>query len=310
MADETIRIDALPPTDLEARENVIPSMLNGVTVHLTVAQILGLLLNADLPSIGADAITVDPSWGGSATDVQAALAEALTTLAPKTRTISAGTGLTGGGDLSANRSIAASVASQAQAEAGTATHVLMTPQRTQQAIAAQASVGLVLLGTQTVSGAASLDLTGIFTTNYDHYVILLSGIAGSVDNQNLLTRFGRSGSPLTGSNYRYAGQQVSSDGTSTYRTSGTSATNIEIANSVQNSAGRGGRARIEVFSPADTVNSAGIISHSSHASSALWRDQTMSGAYFDDVLAMNDIQFYMSSGNISGTAVVYGYRKP
>lgn len=57
---------------------------------------------------------------------------------PNARTISAGTGLTGGGDLSADRTISASIASQAQAEAGTATDVLMTPQRTEQHMLANA----------------------------------------------------------------------------------------------------------------------------------------------------------------------------
>lgn len=43
-------------------------------------------------------------------------------------------GLTGGGDLSENRTIAPDIATQAQAEAGTASDKLMTPQRTAQAI--------------------------------------------------------------------------------------------------------------------------------------------------------------------------------
>ncbi len=51
------------------------------------------------------------------------------------RTVFAGAGLTGGGDLSANRTIAADFASQAEAEVGTSSTKLMTPQRTNQAIA-------------------------------------------------------------------------------------------------------------------------------------------------------------------------------
>lgn len=58
------------------------------------------------------------------------------TSTPSARTIATGTGLTGGGDLSANRTIAADVASQAEAEAGASSVKLMTPQRTAQAIAA------------------------------------------------------------------------------------------------------------------------------------------------------------------------------
>ena len=52
----------------------------------------------------------------------------------QTRQLFTGTGLTGGGDLSANRTIAADLATQAEAEAGTSSAKLMTPQRTAQAL--------------------------------------------------------------------------------------------------------------------------------------------------------------------------------
>lgn len=55
-----------------------------------------------------------------------------------TRSVATGTGLTGGGDLSADRTIAADIASQAEAEAGVSTTKLTTPQRVAQAIAALA----------------------------------------------------------------------------------------------------------------------------------------------------------------------------
>ena len=53
---------------------------------------------------------------------------------PPARQVSAGTGLSGGGDLSANRTISADLATQAEAEAGSSSSKLMTPQRTAQAI--------------------------------------------------------------------------------------------------------------------------------------------------------------------------------
>jgi hypothetical protein len=52
----------------------------------------------------------------------------------QTRTVFAGAGLTGGGDLSANRTIAADLATQSEAEAGTSSAKLMTPQRVAQAL--------------------------------------------------------------------------------------------------------------------------------------------------------------------------------
>ena len=71
----------------------------------------------------------------------------------QTRTVFAGAGLTGGGDLSANRTIAADFATQAEAEAGTSSIKLMTPERVSQAITSD-------LATQAeaVAGASSTKL--------------------------------------------------------------------------------------------------------------------------------------------------------
>jgi hypothetical protein len=71
-----------------------------------------------------------------ATAAQGATAD---TAVQPARTVSAGTGLTGGGDLSANRTISADIASQAEAEAGSSSTKLMTPARTAQAITALTS---------------------------------------------------------------------------------------------------------------------------------------------------------------------------
>ena len=56
------------------------------------------------------------------------------TIVRQSRQLIAGTGLTGGGDLSADRTFTADVASQVEAEAGTSSTKLMTPQRTAQAL--------------------------------------------------------------------------------------------------------------------------------------------------------------------------------
>lgn len=85
----------------------------------------------------------------------AGLAAALAALVPITRTITAGTGLTGGGDLTTNRTLALAYATQAQAEAGTDTTAAMTSLRTAQAIAA--------LAPRVVAGATLVQ--NPFTTN-------------------------------------------------------------------------------------------------------------------------------------------------
>lgn len=56
------------------------------------------------------------------------------TVVRTSRTLTAGTGLTGGGDLSSNRTVSADIASQAEAETGTDNTKLMTPLRVAQSI--------------------------------------------------------------------------------------------------------------------------------------------------------------------------------
>ena len=86
----------------------------------------------------------------------------------QTRTVFAGAGLTGGGDLSANRTIAADIATQAEAEAGTSSAKLMTPQRTAQAIAMLA--GTIEVETFTTSGT--------FTKHVDDLSYIIHCVAG------------------------------------------------------------------------------------------------------------------------------------
>ncbi len=59
----------------------------------------------DVTSLAASAVTVTPTGGIASTTAQAALAELDTEKVPTTRTISTGAGLSGGGDLSANRTL-------------------------------------------------------------------------------------------------------------------------------------------------------------------------------------------------------------
>lgn len=93
---------------------------------------------------------------------------------PSARTVTAGTGLTGGGDLSANRTISADVASQEEAEAGSSSSKLMTPQRTAQAIAALAASPTVLYNRRPALQRGSLFYKTAATT--------ISVVAGAVFN--------------------------------------------------------------------------------------------------------------------------------
>lgn len=71
-----IEIDDLDPTVLQSRAHEVPSMKDGVTVKLTVAQILGLIQKGDFISLfNAGDVVFAPTGAIAAATVQAALAE-------------------------------------------------------------------------------------------------------------------------------------------------------------------------------------------------------------------------------------------
>lgn len=75
-----IRIDELDQTVLQSRDHVIPAMKDGVTVQLSVAQVLSRLLRGDLAGkLFAADVTFDPGTGGPlvADNMQAAIEEIL-----------------------------------------------------------------------------------------------------------------------------------------------------------------------------------------------------------------------------------------
>lgn len=104
------------------------------------------------------------------------------------RAVAAGTGLLGGGDLSADRTISADIASQAEAEAGASSTKLMTPQRAAQAIAALAPQTRVLLASKTASASASLDFTEFDNATYSRYEIEIENLVPVTDNVALWIR--------------------------------------------------------------------------------------------------------------------------
>lgn len=118
----------------------------------------------------------------------------------QTRQVFTGTGLTGGGDLTENRTIAPDIATQAQAEAGTASDKLMTPQRTAQAITgrtatqAEAEAGTnttQLMTPQRTAQAIAAQahrtkLEAALTANNTSNVLEFTGIPSWVDRITLL----------------------------------------------------------------------------------------------------------------------------
>ena len=133
---------------------------NSNSVTVTGGSITGItdLAVADGGTGASDAATARTNLGAQAADATLTALAAyntnglLTQTAPDTfvgRTLTASTGVvvTNGDGVSGNPTVSANIASQAEAEAGTATDKLMTPERTKQAIDALVSTSAVLAAT-------------------------------------------------------------------------------------------------------------------------------------------------------------------
>jgi hypothetical protein len=124
---------------------------------------------------------------GDDANFAATVTTALAGKAPTSRSIGVAGLATGGGDLSADRTITVSVASQAEAEAGTATDKAMTPERTAQAIEARAGLKLIT----TLDGATGTPTTLSATDlgDYGDLYVVIKGISTSADELTLRVAF-------------------------------------------------------------------------------------------------------------------------
>lgn len=139
--------------------------------------------------------------------------------------------VTNGNGVSGNPTIAAVVASQAEAEAGTDTTKMMTPLRVEQAINVQAE-GMILLGTLTTTSGTTQTLSGLTLTGYKRLLIDVSGVSHDNANQrNILVGTARMCDQRNATDLLYGTAQINlSDGTAVSHvdTSSTNARNTFI----------------------------------------------------------------------------------
>lgn len=167
--------------------------------------------------------------------------------------------------------------------------------------------GLILLSTVTAASSASMDIETTFSSTYDAYTIVLTGLKPAATSSLLLTL--KIGGSYLSSAYRYH-IQSGADNSGTYSSAqNTSAANIPVLTGIT-SAGLADLT-IHVFRPADTSNGKSLT-----LDGVIW--QTLSGplyrvqgaAYNGAVSALTGVRIAMSTGNIaSGTARLYGIRK-
>lgn len=161
------------------------------------------------PSPSAEDVPFTPGGNIAATDVQAAIEELDTEKVSTARTLTAGNGLTGGGDLSADRSFAVgagagiSVAADAVALADMADSTIKgrasgagtgAPQDlTAAQVRSIINPGLVLLNSGTVSSAATLDIVLTSFTAYRGLRLMLSAFVPATDDRELWLRTSTNG---------------------------------------------------------------------------------------------------------------------
>jgi hypothetical protein len=148
-ADRTISADIASQAEAEAGASntklmtplrVAQAVANRVLTTRTVTAGTGLTGGGDLTidrTISADiASQLEAETGSSNTKLMTPLRVTQATInnVLNTRAVNTGTGLTGGGNLTADRTISADLASQAEAEAGTSNTKLLTPLRGKQLI--------------------------------------------------------------------------------------------------------------------------------------------------------------------------------
>lgn len=155
-------------------------------------------------------------------------------------------------------------------------------------------------GFVTFSGASSVSLNGVFSSTYDNYRILLQG--SSSTPADLAVRMRLSGTDNTTSNYQHQQIVGSSTSISGSRTiNGTSARVGEIYQSPSISI-----CSIDFFNPAIAVHTSffsnsGLQSNTSIAISVEHNAHGVATAY-------DGVTFIPSSGTITGTIGVYGYK--
>lgn len=164
------------------------------------------------------------------------------------------------------------------------------------------SPGLVLLTTQTFSGATSVTLpNNTFSATYLHYKMFISITSASVQ-QGINIRMTNLGTPVTSANYDRSNVYLApSSGATWYNeSSGDSQTSFLMAG--YNTGGGG--VSFEILHPFEAENT--LVSGVNHTST---NGFYLSGGRVSTATSYDALQFYPGSGNITGSYSVYGFSK-
>lgn len=177
----------------------------------------------------------------------------------------------------------------------------LTPYSTtaQMNTAIAASAGLTLVNTTAVSATATVNIDNCFSSAYDNYRIVFSG-NGSSHNE-ISARYRTSGSTNSTSNYNWQYTARESTGAGTNSASNTDRIFLGLTGATK------GSITIDVLEPfATTYTTCNSIN--SYMSVGTNNGLFISGTQFNATTSFDGISFYMSTGTITGTIKIYGYK--
>jgi hypothetical protein len=178
------------------------------------------------------------------------------------------------------------------------------------AVVAAAGGAWTLLSTVTASASSTVDIEA-FSSTYDAYKLVCSGITTSVNSQALMLKMKISGAYTTGFSYRGHRNNSASDSTIYVGVSFSGASEINLFTTLGDGATRGGDVCISLLNVNSTtdhkkitwegaaINATGLVVMGFGA-----------GAWVGAASALTGVRLYMNSGNIaSGTFRLYGIAK-
>lgn len=172
------------------------------------------------------------------------------------------------------------------------------------------SGALTLLSTVTASNSATVDVETTFSSTYDAYLLVISGVRSQNNNQSLKARMKLSGSYDSASNYTWNASTASSSNASgglTAASLGGTTTEIYIgAGEVGNGATFSLNAQIKIYTPSSTTLSKMIDWTGASISSADVYAISGFGQNYGTG-ALTGLRFFFPTGNIvSGKFRLYG----
>lgn len=225
------------------------------------------------------------------------------------RFIIAETGVTVVGDIDGDTVSGAMIASQAEAEAGTANDHIMTPLRVQNAIDENVST---FIATSVLSNDATADFTGFDENKYDNYLFVFHNVTPATDNVQFWVRTSSNAGTSYDSgvsDYRWSTIVNSTGGPGGSGDGDDSEIQLTVVDNVGSATGEVGVSGELRLMAAHLSKKSKIISHITFENTAGNNSQCMTGGERNDATKVSGIRFMFSSGNIeSGTITMYGIR--